>query len=191
MKLGKQLSTKQAATNSDDDDEDSETEEVLKKAVEPTKKKLTEVPLILAPSQLEAESNPWLTTTDNPVLPSSEYSKPVEVRNDDQSSSSDSDDDEGADGEAQDDEKANTQDQLLQEPTKSKSIYGATSQQKEHLQMPAMNKSNGQEQPQEATRQHRMNIQEAFADDDVLAEFEKDKVIGRCRRSKMHRREYI
>lgn len=179
---------KQAATNSDDEDEDSETEEVLKKAVEPTKKRLTDVPLILAPSQLEAESNPWLTTTDDPVLPSSEYSKPVEVRNDDQSSSSDSDDDEVQEG-----DKSNTQDQLLQEPTKSKSIYGATSQEKEHLEMPAMNKSNGKEhqQPQEATRQHQMNIQEAFADDDVLAEFEKDKVIERCLRSKMHRCEYI
>jgi U3 small nucleolar RNA-associated protein 14 len=28
----------------------------------------------------------------------------------------------------------------------------------------------------EKTEQHQMNIQEAFADDDVLAEFEKEKV---------------
>ena len=188
MKLGKQLSTKKAKTNSDDeDDDDSETEEVLKKAVEPTRKKLTEVPLILAPSQLEAESNPWLTTTEGPPLPSSEYSKPTEVRNDDQSSSSDSEDDDQLQGGETD----HIEDQPPQESTKAKSHYGVTSETQEHLQMPSTSKSTGKEQqPEEATRQHQMNIQEAFADDDVLAEFEKEKVRRPFLRAKIFIDEY-
>ncbi|CAF4254748.1 unnamed protein product, partial [Rotaria magnacalcarata] len=55
--------------------------------------------------------------------------------------------------------------------------YGVTTATKpvEHLTMPDSRKRMEIEPKQ--TEQHQMNIQEAFADDDVLAEFEKEKVI--------------
>jgi U3 small nucleolar RNA-associated protein 14 len=111
--------------------------------------------LILAPSHIETEANPWLTT-NSPVLPASEYSKPAEIRNEDSSSS-----------ESGDEEK-------VEEPPNES--YGVTtSQPKEYLNMPTTTKRVEIVQ-EENHEQHQMNIQEAFADDDVLAEFEKEKV---------------
>ena len=162
---------KQAAGDSDDDDElDTMNDESVKSTVNTMKKKSGEIPLILAPSQQETESNPWLTTNGSAVLPASEYSKPMEVRNSDQSSSSsESEDDENAEEEAPQDE-----------PTlETKTSDGVANQKQEHLTMPKANKSLAKEtdsKPNETNKQHHMNIQEAFADDDVLAEFEKEKV---------------
>ena len=156
LKLGKKLSTK-AVQNDTDDDED-EDEPSLKPAVVVMKKKPTEIPLILAPSHLENEANPWLTTTASPVLPASEYSKPSEVRNEETSSSSESEQEE-------DEEKP-----VVNE------TYGVTSTTEkvpEQLKMPVPTKR--VEKVEEHKEEHRMNIQEAFADDDVLAEFEKEK----------------
>ena len=75
LKLGKQLSTKQAAADSDDDEDEDIVDEPKKVVVDTTKTKPIEIPLILAPSQQEAEANPWLTSTGSVVLPASEYSK--------------------------------------------------------------------------------------------------------------------
>ena len=171
VKLGKQLSSKQATMSSDDDDDDDESSS--KAAAVKPKARSTEIPLILAPSQLEAESNPWLATTGSPVLPSSEYSKLVGVQNDDQSSSDSDDDEKEKEGHDADSAPA---------PSASStqgSSYGVTAQSQEHLKMPTTSK------PQEANQtlpdahtdqEYRMNIQEAFADDDVIAEFRKEKV---------------
>ncbi|CAF4251971.1 unnamed protein product [Rotaria sp. Silwood2] len=166
LKLGKQLSTKQAQAESDDNDDDEEDEPSSSKpTVEVQKKKSTEIPLILAPSQIESEANPWLTTTHSPVLPSSEYSKPSEVRNED-TSSSDSDEEE--------EEKENQTDQTQNESSENNTSYGITiPKSAEHLNMPDSTKRIEIEPKQ--TEQHQMNIQEAFADDDVLAEFNKEK----------------
>ncbi|CAF1047253.1 unnamed protein product [Rotaria sordida] len=164
LKLGKQLSTKKAQAESDDDDDDDDDDEQSssKPIVEISKKKSIDIPLILAPSQTESEVNPWLTTS--PVLPSSEYSKLVEVQNEDTSSSSSSDSDEQ-------DEKEN---QTQNESSENNTSYGiTTSKPSEHLNMPDNTKRIEIESKQ--TEQHQMNIQEAFADDDVLAEFEKEK----------------
>jgi U3 small nucleolar RNA-associated protein 14 len=149
------LSTRQAQSDTDDDDDDDE-EPSLKPAVEVPKKKSTEIPLILAPSQMESEANPWLTTTSSPVLPSSEYSKPTEVRNEDTSSS---------DSEQEEEEI---------KPSVNEA-YGVTTTTKlpEQLNMPVTSKR-VEIEPQQR-EEHQMNIQEAFADDDVLAEFEKEK----------------
>jgi U3 small nucleolar RNA-associated protein 14 len=158
LKLGKQLRTKQAEDESTDEEDDEEPS--LKPMPEIPKKISTEIPLILAPSQIESEANPWLTTTTtSPVLPSSEYSKPTEVRNEETSSS---------ESEAED-EKENEDDK----PPPNES-YGVTSTKlPEQLNMPVTTKRVAVK-PQE-TEEHQMNIQEAFADDDVLAEFEKEK----------------
>ncbi|CAF0886730.1 unnamed protein product [Rotaria sp. Silwood1] len=168
LKIGKQLSSKQAQAESDDNDEDEEQSSSSKPTVEIPKKKSTEIPLILAPSQIESEANPWLTTTSSPVLPSSEYSKPSEVRNEDTSSSSSSDDDED------EDEKENPADQTQNGSSENTTSYGITNpKQSEHLNMPDNTKRI--EIEPKRTEQHQINIQEAFADDDVLAEFEKEK----------------
>jgi hypothetical protein len=154
IKLGKQLSKKQAEAESDE-------EEFEKPIAEIPKKKSTEIPLILAPSQTETEANPWLSTT-SVVLPSSEYSKPTEVRNEDTSSSSESENEEGE----------------VEAPPKDElpASYGVTATKPlEHLNMPIPTKR--MEIEPQRTEQHHMNIQEAFVDDDVLAEFEKEKVI--------------
>ena len=173
VKLGKQLSTKQATIGSDDDDEDDDNEELSSKvAAVKAKPRSTEIPLILAPSQLEAESNPWLATTGSPILPSSEYAKLVGVQNDDQSSSSSDSDDE---------KETNGDDPAPAQPASSTqgTSYGVTAASQEHLKMPTTSK------PQDANQtlpdanndqEHHMNIQEAFADDDVIAEFRKEKV---------------
>lgn len=165
LKLGKQLSKKQAEadTEDDDDDDDDEAKLVTKPSAELTKKKPAEIPLILAPSQADGDENPWLTATTSVVLPASEYSKPGEVRNE-ETSSSDSGDDEEADEDEQ------------EQPVPNNESYGVTqAAQVDHLQMPVPNKRvEAQPQPQE-NEHHQMNIQEAFADDDVLAEFEKEK----------------
>ncbi|CAF3447285.1 unnamed protein product [Rotaria socialis] len=169
LKLGKHLRTKQAQDESDDDDDDEDEDEDAQPASKPgvgiQKKKPIEIPLILAPSQIEAESNPWLTTTGSAVLPASEYSKPNEVRNEDMSSS-DSDEEH---------EKENDENPSQNEPIENIESYGVTTATKpvEHLTMPDSMKRIEIELKQ--TEQHQMNIQEAFADDDVLAEFEKEK----------------
>jgi U3 small nucleolar RNA-associated protein 14 len=107
---------------------------------------------------MESEANPWLTTTDSPVLPSSEYSKPTEVRNEDTSSSE------------SEEEKENEEEKPSLNET-----YGVTITTKlpEQLNMPVTSKRVEIEVQQR--EEHQMNIQEAFADDDVLAEFEKEK----------------
>lgn len=145
------MSKKAAEDESDDDDDD---EPSLKPVAEVPKKNPTEIPLILAPSHLENEANPWLTTTTSPVLPASEYSKPSEVRNDETSSSESEEEEE--------------------EPVVNET-YGVTStptkeKLPDQLKMPVTSKRVSEEKDE-----HRMNIQEAFADDDVLAEFEKEK----------------
>ena len=155
LKLGKKLSTKQAQSDTDDDDDDDDDEEPsLKPVVEAPKKKSTEIPLILAPSQIETEANPWLTTTSSPVLPASEYSKPTEVQNEETSSS---------DSEEEEEEEVKP---IVNE------TYGVTKL-PEQLHMPVTSKR-VEIEPQQR-EEHQMNIQEAFADDDVLAEFEKEK----------------
>ncbi|CAF3837564.1 unnamed protein product, partial [Rotaria magnacalcarata] len=169
LKLGKHLRTKQAQDESDDDDDDDDDDEDAQSASKPAvgiqKNKPIEIPLILAPSQIEAESNPWLTTTGSAVLPASEYSKPNEVRNEDMSSS-DSDEEH---------EKENDEGPSQNETIENTESYGVTTATKpvEHLTMPDSRKRMEIEPKQ--TEQHQMNIQEAFADDDVLAEFEKEK----------------
>lgn len=155
MKLGKKLSRKAADGDSDDDDDE---EPSLKPVAEVLKKNPTEIPLILAPSHLENEANPWLTTTASPVLPASEYSKPNEVRNEETSSSENEEEEE-------------------EQPVIDET-YGVTStttkeKLPEQLKMPMTTKR--VETVSEEKDEHRMNIQEAFADDDVLAEFEKEK----------------
>lgn len=133
----------------------------MKPAEEAPKKKTTEIPLILAPSHAESDANPWLTTSA--VLPASEYSKPAEVRNEETSSSSESEEEEEAEAE------------VVQPPAANES-YGLTTtatKVPEQLNMPTITKRVDIEP--EKTEEHQMNIQEAFADDDVLAEFEKEK----------------
>ena len=152
------MATKQETIESDDDDE------IAAVPVVPMlKTNSNEIPLILAPSQNEIDSNPWLTSTSSVVLPSSEYSKPDEIRNDEESSSDD-------------DEEIQTQstDQIEEENLQISSTERIT---EKNLQMPTISKtSNSNEKSTLDDQQHRMNIQEAFADDDVLAEFEKEKV---------------
>ena len=149
------MSTKRAET--DDDDEELSSKPIP----EVSKKTPTEIPLILVPSQIDTETNPWLTgtTTNSSVLPSSEYSKPIEVQNEDTSSS-------------------DIIEKIEQDQTKTVEnnvTYGiTTSKPSEHLNMPITTKQTQNEMQQ--TEQHQMNIQEAFADDDVVAEFEKEKV---------------
>jgi len=141
------------------DNDDDEEEPSLKPISEIPKKKSTEIPLILAPSQTETEANPWLTTTNSVVLPSSEYSKPSEVQNDD-TSSSESDEEEEKENEKND-------------PPLNESYGVTTTKLPEQLNMPVTTKRI--EIEPEQREEHQMNIQEAFADDDVLAEFEKEK----------------
>ncbi|CAF0926190.1 unnamed protein product [Adineta steineri] len=174
LKLGKQLSKKQAQDESDDDDDDDDEDDdeplTKKSVVEIPKKKSTEIPLILAPSHSETEANPWLTTSA--VLPASEYSKPGEVRNED-SSSSDSEEEEQEQGDekVEDNENNHSQNESLENKS-----YGITqTKSSDHLNMPVTTKRVEITQPQQSNEQHHMNIQEAFADDDVLAEFEKEK----------------
>lgn len=156
LKIGKKLSSKQAEVDSDDDDDD---DDETKEIVEETKKKPTEIPLILAPSHQEAEANPWLTTTGSVVLPASEYSKPMEVQKSDESSSS-------SESEAEEEEKTT-------KPSQTEGLKKEKPKKDEHLEMPKTTKPI---EIKEINDQHQMNIQEAFADDDVLAEFEKEKV---------------
>jgi len=156
LKIGKKLSSKQAEVDSDDDDDD-ETKEI----VEETKKKPTEIPLILAPSHQEAEANPWLTTTGSVVLPASEYSKPMEVQKSDESSSS-------SESEAE----AEEEEEKTSKPSQTSGLTKEKPKKDEHLEMPKTTKPI---EKKEINEQHQMNIQEAFADDDVLAEFEKEK----------------
>jgi U3 small nucleolar RNA-associated protein 14 len=180
------LSAKQAPTNSDDESMNDDIDQGLTK--EPsrsifgaTAKKSMEIPLILAPSQSESESNPWLATSHSSALPSSEFSKPLEVRNDEQSSSSDTDDDEHND---ENKDIGNVDKDTDQQASTTNASYGVTSHVQDHLQMPTVSKplDKQKQQTNETSVQHRMNIQEAFADDDVLAEFEKEKVVDdfRC-----------
>ena len=150
------MSKKAAEDDSDDDDDE---EPSLKPAAEVSKKTPTEIPLILAPSHLENEANPWLTTTTSPVLPASEYSKPNEVQNEETSSSE-------------------SEEEGEQEKPVVNETYGVTStttkeKLSEQLKMPVTTKR--VETVSEEKDEHRMNIQEAFADDDVLAEFDKEK----------------
>jgi U3 small nucleolar RNA-associated protein 14 len=143
---------------------------VTKPPVELPKKKSTEIPLIIAPSQAEAEANPWLTT-NSVVLPASEYSKPTEVRNEETSSESDDDEDNDV-GDKEEGEK----DQSQEQSTDKNESYGVTQAAPvDHLQMPVPNKRVEVEPRPQENEHHQMNIQEAFADDDVLAEFEKEK----------------
>jgi U3 small nucleolar RNA-associated protein 14 len=109
---------------------------------------------------MESEANPWLTTTSSPVLPSSEYSKPAEVRNEDTSSS-----------ESEEEEKEN--EEQKSSPNETYGVTTTTTKLPEQLNMPVTTKR-VEIEPQQR-EEHQMNIQEAFADDDVLAEFEKEK----------------
>lgn len=165
MKLGKKLSKKKVEEESDDDDDEEEEEDedettTLKPVADASKKKITEIPLILAPSHAEAEANPWLTTST--VLPASEYSKPAEVKNDEESSSS-----------SESEEEQEQEESKVVQPVATSESYGLTAKVPEQLNMPKTSKSI--EPGNDKREQHQMNIQEAFADDDVLAEFEKEK----------------
>ena len=98
----------------------------------------------------------------------------MEVRNSDESSSESEEEEEEEEREAP---------PVEEMPTKSNETYGVTNEKakkQEHLQMPKINKpaekTEIDKNKNEAQEQHQMNIQEAFADDDVLAEFEKEKV---------------
>lgn len=158
MKLGEKLSSKQKALESDSDDDNDE--QVNMEGCETVKKNegskvSKEIPLILAPSHVENESNPWLSTSV--VLPSSEYSKPQAIENNDETSSS-SDDDA---------EQEVIETPIVQEPRVEKKI--------ETIQMPTI-VSEKKSSQDEAQTKDLMNIQEAFADDDVVAEFEREKV---------------
>jgi len=186
LKLGKKLRTKAALSDDDDDDDEVEDEREIK---QPVVKQITStnIPLIIVPSQQQTDDekqNPWLNNnhknqTVKQTKSTTEYSKPTEIKNseNDVETSSDDDDNEKEEEGQEQIVIASTKEDQKQNVTSTVG-YGIT-----HLNMeiPKRVEDNNEQQQQSSTMNslsattRQMNIQEAFADDDVIAEFDKEK----------------